>query len=81
VSQLRLFEDHDGWHRDDHVIHYPLDSWRLRSKEPGPYGVGPIIEIPRERIFGLRELDRTLSFSDPYRRGTIEGVDSVVDIP
>lgn len=39
-------------------IRWPEGAYHLPSREPGPYGVGPVIELPREYLGALRHMDR-----------------------
>ena len=47
-----------SWQFNPEPIMRPADSYLLKSREPGPYGVGPIVDIPRESLSSLRHLDR-----------------------
>lgn len=38
-------------------IRWPADTYRLRSLTPGPYGVGPIVDIPRESLGSILRID------------------------
>lgn len=40
------------------VISCPVDVWYLKNRTPGPYGVGPIIDVPRDRHQTLVDMDR-----------------------
>jgi len=39
-------------------IRWPADTYRLKSYTPGPYGIGPIIDLPRESLALIRHGDR-----------------------
>lgn len=38
----------------------PDSSWIKR--EPGPYGVGPIVDLPRDRLGDLKRADRPTAY-------------------
>ena len=47
-----------SWQFNPEPIMRPADSYPLKSREPGPYGVGPVIDIPRESLSSLRHMER-----------------------